>query len=357
MIRLPRTVRAMTWTWAIALSLAAVCALIALEGGALLVGGANLLRPTARRTSFVDFVWSDQQRLGVAMYWSAATDPKVGVSYSAALIAPDNPEPVLAGVWRDLAPRCALLAGPHEKLIVACEDGRLCAFETIAPDASRLVIGRHPEGEPEALACTADGTILFSKGTNYLCAWDVIEQCLLWPANAKGILSITVHPQRLVLLCGRSDGSVEERDAQSGAGLRKFAAQEGPITSLVICPDGREAVSMRAVNELALWQLDTGQRLWSAPLLAATPKSLSVSRDGRWVTVATLSGGSYQILRFDAASGAAEPLPVSHARTILGTLFTRNGQLFTWGDDGMLRLCNVDPVYEVAQWSPGEADR
>ncbi len=178
---------------------------------------------------------------------------------------------------------------------------------------------------------------------------------LLWPAAATEILCIGVHPERAELLCGRPDGKVEVRDARSSAVVRTLAVHDRPITALAVLPKGQQVASVIQSEEIVVWQLSTGERIWSAPLVAATPASLSVSHDGRWLAVGALVRGECKVIRFDSADGTSEALGMTHSRPIYGTHFTRSGQLFSWSADGTIRLCNLEPFSEVTQWCPADA--
>jgi WD40 repeat protein len=289
----------------------------------------------------------------VATFWSRIPLREAGFRYSAASIAPAA-EAALLEEWAALAPRRVLLAGPQEKLVVACQDGSLYLMERTSPNPRRTLIGRHPDGEPETMLCTPDASVLISMGSQFLCAWDVPNACLLWPAAARLVLCIAVHPRHAELLCGRSDGCLERRDAYSGRLLQELAIPEGPATSLAVFPDGEHVVSIGPRNQLTHWQLSTGRRLWTASLRSATHRSLSVSQDGRWLAIGALAEGSgWKIICFDTATGQRRELGPPHTRPIHGTLFAPGGRLFSWGADGRVRLCDIDTFSEVAQWSPG----
>lgn len=350
MIRFPGPIRRIAWWEAFAAAASGVCALILIEGGILLLGG-NGLDGASDRISVTDFAWDDQRQVGVA---TICTSPRslAGFEFSAVLIAPGEPSVHSRRVWRDVKPRHVLALGPAGTLAVACEDGSLILRSPTDANARPSLIGRHPDGDPECWCCSGDKTILVSKSGSYLCAWDVPRQELLWVTAAKPIEGLAMHPTQARLLCGRTDGVLQQRDARTGEVLRQSKLDEGPISQLVICPRGERVATMRGSEGLTVWQLETGERLWSARLMAATARSLSISPDGKWLALGALSAHrDWRLVRFDADSGHKLTSP-EKTGVIHGTRFTAENQIFCWGADGRVRLCDEN-LNEVAQWHPG----
>ena len=351
MITLPGRIRRISWWEAFAAAASWVCALILIEGGILLLRGSDL-DGAAARTSVTDFAWDDRRQVGVATIWTSTPRAVSSLEFSAIRIAPAEPHSHLCRVWRDLKPRNVLSIGPDGQLAVANSDGSLMLRSAADADALESLIGRHPDGDPEYWCCSGDGALLVSKGSNYLCAWDVARKELLWVTAASPIEGIAMHPTKACLLCGRADGVLEQRDARTGEVLHQSRFDEAPISYLVISPHGQRVAAIRGSENLTVWQLETGERLWSARLVAATARSLSISPDGKWLALGALSSrGGWRVMRFDVASGCKLTSP-EVTGVIHGTRFTTENHLFYWGADGRLRRCD-EQLNEVAQWTPG----
>jgi hypothetical protein len=317
-----------------------------------MMSGVNSRAPQPRRSSVTDLAWCDSRRCGVATFWTRIEGRTPRFDYSAAIIKPDDGAELLR-IWPHLQPRRVIPAGP-EGLAVACADGSLHIMASIDPNAKHVLLGRHPDGEPDELLCTADGGILLSRGPHYLCAWAVDSQRLLWPALADGILCSVMHPRREELFCAHSNGRLERLDAQTG---RVLCSDELPThetaAHLVVFPDGVRAASMTAKHSLCVWRLDASELLWSRSLLTVAPHSLSVSPDGRWLAVATLSGGRWRIACFDAQTGHRQDLSAPVSGPIHGTLFTLAGEIICWDAQGSIRLWRPASPSAPIQWTPG----
>ena len=97
--------------------------------------------------------------------------------------------------------------------------------------------------------------------------------------------------------------------------LRTFEACEFPRAAVFVPDQSLLFVTCSGTNELAWYEPDTGRKLGAAPV-GENPRSLAMSRDGRFFAVANFDGGSVSLV--DTHGGTYGTFDAPKAERIVG---------------------------------------
>ena len=135
------------------------------------------------------------------------------------------------------------------------------------------------QGRPFAAALSDDGSVL-TIGTNRgFEVIDVATKTSLGGTTVGHVSKLTRHPSRPLLYASSSSG-VLEIDPESGEILRRFS---GGSWGHVVAPDGTRLFAVGFLDEVTVWNLDTGVQERILPGLRGT--DLTMSPDGRFLYV------------------------------------------------------------------------
>jgi hypothetical protein len=131
---------------------------------------------------------------------------------------------------------------------------------------------------------------------------------------------------------------------------RELSGHTGPVTSVAVFADGKQAVTGSRDRTVRIWDLANARTVrvlegHTGPVLA-----VAVSADGKRVA----SAGTDHVVRvWDAASGGLIAMLQGHTGDVVGVAFLPDGQLLSGGGDG-LRRWDVDK--EETVWRTPEID-
>jgi WD40 repeat protein len=104
------------------------------------------------------------------------------------------------------------------------------------------------------------------------------------------VWGVALSPDAHHLSTAGDDSDVIVWNLKSGAVIRHFKGNTGPIASVAFLPDGRRAVSASNDRTIRLWDLDSGQDLHCFRGHRNRVTCVAVSPDGRWLLSADYEG-------------------------------------------------------------------
>jgi DNA-binding SARP family transcriptional activator/WD40 repeat protein len=166
-----------------------------------------------------------------------------------------------------------------------------------------------PGGTSDAVvAVTTDEQVLVSTGSGGVVRWDAATGRPTWARPAAGECERAVVAETVgAVLCADASGSVRALDLATGLPTGdRYDLQRGPVSALLLTPDGTTLVELGAVQPvLAQWRLDR-----TSPLTRRLPVDgipLGYSHDGRLLAVedpATSDRSAPQATVIEVSSGA-----------------------------------------------------
>jgi WD40 repeat protein len=224
---------------------------------------------------------------------------------------------------------------------------RLCHTELLTLRANS---GR----QPMAAALHPDGRRLATSGERgQLIVWDLGTGRTLWTATGhrSGVRSLAFSPDgRRLASAGHT--TVKIWDPEGGREVRALPPRPEAVLSLAFSPDGRRLATatgkwrpypsatagapIRALGEIAIWDLDAGQRVLDLEGHDGSVYRVSFSPDGAHLA----SGGADGMVRiWDATNGRLALTLEGHDGDVLGLSYSPGGGLLaSAGADGTLRV-------------------
>jgi WD40 repeat protein/serine/threonine protein kinase/tetratricopeptide (TPR) repeat protein len=201
-----------------------------------------------------------------------------------------------------------------------------------------------------------DGTVRF---------WDVPtgQAGSVLDAHPGGILSVAFDPAGTMLASLGSDGTVCLWDAPKSRLIRRLGRMVpsnsdhgGPV--LAFSPDGRRLAVACADETVHVWEVASGDEVFTLRGHTGAVTSVAYSPDGRRIASA---GWDHTIKLWDAATGDEVFTLRGHTRAILGLDFSPDGfRLLSTGADSKVRAWDATPLEvkptatleprEVAEW-------
>jgi tRNA A-37 threonylcarbamoyl transferase component Bud32 len=177
---------------------------------------------------------SDVYALGVLLYRVLADRPPFDL---ANLAWPEAIQRVLESDPAPLAQANPALAGPLER-IVGCAMSRevTARYQTAAELAADLV--RFLEGRRIAAADLA-ATAVPDAASAHSAVGPAPATSLEWPAPVHGVRALAADATGRFIAAGLASGTIELRDAATGAPIDSFHSAHGTIVALTFAADGR----------------------------------------------------------------------------------------------------------------------
>lgn len=227
-------------------------------------------------TSLVLFALSEDRRAQAVSAQSTAVR-QADESHSLALAA--NAQIALQNEDNDLAVVLALEASRIERPAPIIND--VLAQVAYAPGARQRYSLQGNEGTILGLAFSPDGNTIFASTQNNLHLWDVASGQMLHTVISGD--PFVISPDGLHVVTGSNLNQLIVWDVQTGAQTRAFESYDGePITALEYSPDGLTLVSSSKNGYLALWDVPTGRKVYDLEG-GANSEALAYTADGQMV--------------------------------------------------------------------------
>jgi WD40 repeat protein len=283
----------------------------------------------------------------VALSWNVPTTLQ-GWTHRLSLHSTASGQSAGAIAWPGFSPACVAAGATDDELFVGGWDGAIFAVRESALEANPVLVGRHADGVMD-MEASADGRYLISLSPTALCAWDLSKKQLLWKRSDGQISCFCVHPNSSRLVCGMNDGSVMERDILDGCAVRSLleSPPPWPVHDLDYTADGELLSIAHSVGEVRILPIDNGRPF--APE-AASPQPFCPTgwpRIARFSTcgtmlVTTAEGERPELVIWDVGSGKRITTLSGPRGIVLGAEFTKDGRLFSWGNDATVRIWDVE---------------
>jgi WD40 repeat protein/tRNA A-37 threonylcarbamoyl transferase component Bud32 len=166
----------------------------------------------------------------------------------------------------------------------------------------------HSEGVL-SVAFSPDGRRIASSSNDHsVKVWEATTGKELLPLRFRSgayevlVVSVAFSPDGRQLALGCGDVCARVVDAQTGRVVFQSSGGEtgDAIQSVAFSPDGRRLALASLVGSVALWQVDSGQRLFVLHEADRVPWAVAFGPDGRRIAAVSTHG---QVLIWDAANG------------------------------------------------------
>ncbi|MBI4563408.1 MAG: WD40 repeat domain-containing protein [Planctomycetes bacterium] len=159
--------------------------------------------------------------------------------------------------------------------------------------------------------------------------------------HAEAITSVAFGPDGRHALSGSKDGTLALWDVETGQRLRTFEGHSADVRSVAFSPDGKYLLSGSLDTTLALWDVATGKRLRVFDGRDVWVTSVALSPNGKYV----LSGESWKktLALWDVETGKCFRTFEGHTGDVWSVAFSPDGKYALSGsEDKTLALWDVD---------------
>ena len=209
----------------------------------------------------------------------------------------------------------------------------------VTPDGKKFALG-DSEG---MLVCNLQGEVLIqiANGANAPAPLDNDDRLTFFGPYSYGRFS----PDGRILAVTVSDRPEEISlyEVETGRELRKLALVK-KLVRLDFSPDGKQLVATERDNAVRLYDVETGQRVWSHTIELTHPRenyasAVAFSPDGKTIAACATDNRIYLL---DAAAGEEAGRLTGHHWYPWALAFAADGKLlYSWGWDGAIRRWDV----------------
>ncbi len=149
-------------------------------------------------------------------------------------------------------------------------------------------------------------------------------------------------------------GTIQVRDAETGAMFRTVGRFVGEVTILAFSPDGSRLLGADEYGTLKIWDIATGREITATNLTGVGILCARFSADGKHLVVAGILGqlvtGEVRIL--DAETAREVWSLKGHAITVLDVAFSPDGQRrATCSFDQTVRIWDLSTGQDILKWN------
>lgn len=231
-------------------------------------------------------------------------------------------------------------------------DGRAVAY--LSPVITPIVVDAASgetiavlEGHTEpviSIVLNDDATRAHTVGVDFTTRlWNVEDASLIRSAPADSNGGAFSADGRLVGYGAYSEsegtGSVFIWDAATGADVATVCCHQGSVLALAFGPGATTLASVGfADGSLRLWDVGTGEQIWSVNDPSGQFGAVAISADGALVATGS-TGGTVRL--WDARNGDPVMVLSGHSEQVTSVAFAREDGLYSAAHDGQTRLWNI----------------
>ncbi len=275
----------------------------------------------------------------VALWWNVPVTLQ-GWTHRLTFHRPGAEQPATTVMWPGIAPSCIAPAAIGGAIFIGDWNGSLYELSSLTGAARPRLIGHHRDGVV-SLHASADGRHLVSLSPTAMCAWDLPTKQLRWQREGGHISAARIHPDSSRLLCGLEDGQVLEIDLFTGERTGSLIASPPPwpVYDLDVTADGKRVCVVHSTGEVRIVSGEPGQSSAApAPFChVGWPRYARFSPCGS-LLAASAKGDEPDLQVWSLTSGQPLTTLRGHTSIVLGVSFAADGRLFSWGQDGSIRV-------------------
>lgn len=161
--------------------------------------------------------------------------------------------------------------------------------------AQQLACFREHSGEVWAVAVIPNSRQVIS-GAKDLCIWNIENGNLIrrLSRNKSTVTSILITPdgKSAISGSGHEDGTLTLWDTRSGDEIRTFHGHRAAVFALALTPDGNRVVSGSHDTSLKVWEIASGKEILSITEHKGYVSSVVITPDGKYAVTGSSEGGA-----------------------------------------------------------------
>jgi WD40 repeat protein len=165
-------------------------------------------------------------------------------------------------------------------------------------------------------------------------------------AHTDWVRCLSFTPDGGKLVSGSFDKTIVLWDLETGESIYTLADRPKGIFALAVSPDGKLLASGSWDETIELWDLEAGKLLHNLTQHEASVRSLAISADSK-----TLVSGSFdQTIKFWHLPDGAVTKTIADNEPIAAVALSANGEFFaSTGDDGIIKIRSISSGEPIAE--------